>query len=548
MKNKVEEQMFDEFDFMYHHRKLLNEKEEQRIKAEEEAKAASEAERKAEEAALLAKEEENKKEKKKKEKKKKPDKKAKQIKKQKKEKKEPQKIHPKYGKPYKNDDPEQRKKPSFAERRKIEREYKEEHKKVKREREKRFGAETSAGIKAAVTRFLLYALIAAGAAAVIFGVSFGAMRLLLGYRKKADHKSISYQVGLVSDTTRVAYDTLIRNGTVYVCGNDIVTLCGFTVTGTEEQIKYISPDSGNDTVTFYKDSSRATVNRNDVKLEADTYEKDGKLYIPVSFFTSYATGIVCEYTPETEDERASLKVYKKILNEYNHKVTGAAAIYEPVAFRIKESVVLDRIDEAVMANEIEEAIYKIDVTPYNDAINPAKIYGYISVVNSTHRAEETRVYDDLTQTVIQAPSVEEPVMLRAIAAKALEAMMKEVRDVEDKTRFNIYSGYHTYENSVESDPALDESLLGLSVELYYEPKSDFGDTATFKWFENNAYKYGFIIRYPKDKTSETGVGFKPWVLRYVGRYVATRMRDENLCLEEFIEKYDLERVLEIKKN
>lgn len=542
MKNKVEKQMFDEFDFMYHHKNLIKEKEEQRIKAEEEAKAALEAEKIAAEAALLAqKEEENKKKKPQKN-----EKKAKKIK-EKPAKKE-QKIHPKYGKPYKNDKPEQRKKPSFAERRKIEREYKSEHKKVKKEKEKRFAAETSAIAKAAVTRFLFYTLIAAGIAAVLFGISYGVLRFAVGYTKKADHKNITYQVGLSSDTVRVSYSTLIRDGVVYVCGNDIVTLCGFTVTGTEDQVKYISMDSGNDAVTFYKDSTKATVNKNDIRLQAAVFEQSGKLYIPMSFFTSYATGIVCEYTPETEDERATIKVYKKILNEYEHKITGAAAEYEPVTFRIKESVVLEKIDEAVMADELEEAMYKIDVTPYNEYINPAKIYGYISVINHSHRASETLLYDDLIQTVIQADSVEEPVMLRTTAAKALEAMMKEVRDVEDKTRFNIYSGYHTYENSAESDPSTDESLLGLSVELYYEPKADFGKTATYKWFENNAYKYGFIIRYPENKTSITGVGYRPWVLRYVGRYVATKMRDENLCLEEFIEKYDLERVLEVKKN
>ena len=546
MKNKVEQQMFDEFDFMYHHKKLLQDKEEQRIKAEEEAKAAAEAAKKAEEAAVFS-EEETKKQKKKKPEKK-AEKKAEKKKKTLKEKKAEKKIHPKYGKPYKKDDEKQRKRPGFEERKKIEREYKEEHQKVKKEREKKTAAEASAGIKANVTRFMLYILIAAGIGTLVFAISFGATRLFLGYSKKTDHKNVAYQVGLVSDTVRTSYDTLIREGVVYVCGNDIVSLCGFTVTGTDDEIKYISPDDGNDTVTFFRDSNRAIVNKNEIRLQAPTYEKSGKLYIPMSFFTAYATGIVCEYTPETDETRASIKVYKKILNEYDQKINGANAQYEPVTFRIKAAVTLEKIDEGVLADDIDDATYKIDVTPYVDAINPANIYGYVSVVNASHRATETRQYSDLVNTVIQADSVEEPVMLRSIAAKALEAMMKEVRGVEDKTRFNIYSGYHTYENSTAADPALDESLLGLSVELYYEPKSDFGNTATYKWFENNAYKYGFIIRYPEGKSSETGVGFRPWVIRYVGRYVATKMREENLCLEEFIEKYDLERVLEIQKN
>ena len=394
---------------------------------------------------------------------------------------------------------------------------------------------------------MVYVLIAACVAAAVFGIGLGVTKLMLGYRKNAVHKNIAYQVGSVSDTVNVPYSTLIRDGTVYVCGDDIVKLCEFSVIGTEDEIKYISPDSGNDVVTFYKNSNRATVNKNDVRLEAETFIKDGKLYIPMSFFTSYATGLVCEYKPETDSERAAIKVYK-IYNETAHLVYGVPVYYDPVSFRLKESVTLDRIDESALADDIEDVDYKIDVTPYFDAINPKNIYGYISVVNASHRVTETQRYGDLTKTYIQASSVEEPVMLRSTAAQALEAMMKEVREVEDKTRFNIYSGYHTFENSTESDPALDESLLGLSVEMYYEPKKDFGNTATYKWFVDNAYRFGFIIRYPEGKSSVTGVGYRPWVFRYVGRYVATKMRKENLCLEEFIEKYDLERVLEIKKN
>ena len=546
MGNKVEKQMFDEFDFMYHHKKLINEKEEQRIKAEEEAKAASEAERKAAEAALSAQEKTEKTGKKKAQKQKKTA--NKQIKPQQKEKTADKKIHPKYAKPYKKDKPEQRQRPSFEKRGKIEREYKEEHKKTEKVKEKRFAAETSAGIKANVTRFLIYVLISAGLAAVVFGISFGIMRYAVGYTKKTVHKSVNYQVGLSAEATRVPYSNLIRDGVVYVCGSDIVKLCGFAVTGTEDEIKYISPDDGNDAVTFYTDSTRATVNKNEIRLQAPTYKISGKLYIPVSFFTQYATGIVCEYTPETENDRASVKIYKKVTNEPEHKITGVVALFEPVTFRIKESVMLEKIDESVLADDIEEAAYKIDITPYFDAVNPKSVYGYISVINDSHRATKTLEYDDLVQTVIQADTVTEPVMLRSTAARALEAMMKEVRDVEDKTRFNIYSGYHTYENSEASDPSLDESLLGLSVELYYGNKTEFGQTATYRWFAENAYKYGFIIRYPEGKTSITGVSFRPWVIRYVGRYVATKMKEENLCLEEFIEKYDLERSMEIKKS
>ena len=565
MENKTEKEMFDEFDFMYRHKSIVKDAEEKRIKAEEEEKkAALELEKQAKEAALLSLQENEPKPKRQKQEKKKKKAKSKKPTEKKKKAAKPKpenvkkdaeqtenkekKVHPKYGKPYKNDRPSDRKRIE-AKKPKKPSDKKKKEKKEKPVKEKHITAERSANIKAGATRFMVYLLISFGIAAFIFGVSMGITAFAVSYRRGADHKNISYQVGLVSDTVRVPYNDLIRNGVIYVCGNDIVNLCGFTVTGTEDEIKYISPDDGNDTVLFYKGTNRAVVNNNEIRLQAETYEKDKKLYIPVSFFTSYSTGLVFEYIPETEDSRASIKVYKNILNEYDHKISGNVAVYEPVTFRLKEFTTLEHLDESALADEIEDATYKIDVTPYYDAINPENIYGYVSVINSEHRAAATMRYDDLTQVCIQAESVSEPIMLRKIAARALEAMFAEVRGVEGFERFNVYSGYHTYENSAEKDPSLDESLLGLSVEAYFNPKdATYANTNTYKWFLNNAYKYGFIIRYPKDKTEETGVGFRPWVLRYVGRYAATKMHDEDLCLEEFIEKYNLERMLEVKRS
>lgn len=538
--------IFDEFDFMYRHKQILKEKEEQRLKREREEKEAAEAAAKAAAASLTPdkKEPEIKKPVKKK---KKPAEKR-PVQKKTAEKKEEKKVHPKYGKPYKNDKDENRKRVSSEKRRKIDLRFKKEKKQVDEEREKRTRAERRARLRTVMTRAIVYLLISAAVAAALFGISFGAFRFLIGYRKKTPHLNISYQVGLASDMQRVPYETLIRNGSVYVCGNDIVNLCGFTVTGSEDEIKYISPDDGNDTALFYVGTNRAVINKNDVRLDSPTFSEDGKLYIPMSFFSSYATGLVCEYTPENGKNRAVVKVYKNITNEYDHKISGSAAIYEPVTFRLKAPVVMAQIDESALADEIGEATYKVDVSQYQDAINPEKLYGYISVINATHRASGTLEYDDLVRTCIQAESVEEPIMMRRIAARALEAMFLEIRGVEDLTKFNVYSGYNTFESSKAKDPSLDESLLGLSVEVSFGSDDDgFEDSRTYKWFLNNSYKYGFIIRYPKGKSDYTGVGFRPRILRYVGRYVATKMHDEGLCLEEFIEKYNLERVLLIQK-
>ncbi|MDE6203416.1 MAG: D-alanyl-D-alanine carboxypeptidase family protein, partial [Lachnospiraceae bacterium] len=65
----------------------------------------------------------------------------------------------------------------------------------------------------------------------------------------------------------------------------------------------------------------------------------------------------------------------------------------------------------------------------------------------------------------------------------------------------------------------------------------FADTPAGIWLEENCVRYGFILRYPKGKELITGIEFEPWHFRYVGREAAEIIMEEEICLEEFWEKY-----------
>ena len=56
----------------------------------------------------------------------------------------------------------------------------------------------------------------------------------------------------------------------------------------------------------------------------------------------------------------------------------------------------------------------------------------------------------------------------------------------------------------------------------------------YKWLKDNSYKYGFILRFPKEKKKITGIIYEPWHFRYVGKEAAAIMKRENLCLEEYV--------------
>ena len=95
-------------------------------------------------------------------------------------------------------------------------------------------------------------------------------------------------------------------------------------------------------------------------------------------------------------------------------------------------------------------------------------------------------------------------------------------------------------------PGSSEHQSGLCCDItdyYHELKdSSLADTDTFKWLNEHCAEYGFILRYPEDKSGGadtiTGVIYEPWHFRYVGVEAATYMKENNLCLEEFVELYE----------
>lgn len=78
-----------------------------------------------------------------------------------------------------------------------------------------------------------------------------------------------------------------------------------------------------------------------------------------------------------------------------------------------------------------------------------------------------------------------------------------------------------------------ENGAGLAVDVV-SASAGFASTQEFKWLILNAHHYGFILRYPEDKTETTGMIYQPWHWRYVGIDAATEIKENNLCLEEYL--------------
>lgn len=109
---------------------------------------------------------------------------------------------------------------------------------------------------------------------------------------------------------------------------------------------------------------------------------------------------------------------------------------------------------------------------------------------------------------------------------------------------NVYNGYVNSAGQAGADaqsarPGFSEHQTGLAADISALPlkcalAACFGDTPQGKWLVANAYRFGYLLRYPADKVAITGYMYEPWHFRYIGVALATEMHDKGVTtLEEF---------------
>ena len=87
-------------------------------------------------------------------------------------------------------------------------------------------------------------------------------------------------------------------------------------------------------------------------------------------------------------------------------------------------------------------------------------------------------------------------------------------------------------------PGSSEHQTGLAFDVIYRRNGEmlddqFDTDPEMIWLHENAYKYGFILRYPKGKEDITGFNYEPWHFRYVGKDLAFKMKERDITLEEY---------------
>lgn len=193
--------------------------------------------------------------------------------------------------------------------------------------------------------------------------------------------------------------------------------------------------------------------------------------------------------------------------------------------------------------------------------NPADT---LILVNKSNRAPAipvTLVKPDVQPT---KEAYSENIYMQPEAAAALE----ELFDGAAQEGLTLYatSGYRSYStqkaiyqrkveatsekvaSEVVAKPGYSEHQTGLAMDVEGETTKGiglveaFGESPEGIWLAERCHEYGFIIRYPKDKTHITGYIYEPWHIRYVGKEAASEITEMGVTFEEYIAQLRADRI------
>ena len=221
-----------------------------------------------------------------------------------------------------------------------------------------------------------------------------------------------------------------------------------------------------------------------------------------------------------------------------HSAAGllsALFLIAPLSAQVVEPVIVEHVQEVLQPQQSEDwnllLVNRWNPMPENYEVELKLLSQGLYV--------DARIYDDLRA------------MLAACRKDGLSPLVcSGYRSVETQTRLHnnkitrlLAEGYSQSAAKEETRrwvavPGTSEHHTGMAVDIvavsYQKLTEQQEKTAEQKWLMEHCWEYGFILRYPTEKSEVTGIGYEPWHYRYVGREAAMAMRDSGLCLEEYI--------------
>ena len=265
------------------------------------------------------------------------------------------------------------------------------------------------------------------------------------------------------------------------------------------------------------------------------------------------------YLKYTNKYSISYDIIISLVNKYGDKIND-----DIIKFALEKYFIFDNLDRYInYYNNNKDLSYsevitrvnsKLDYKFYDDSEACDLSKGMYSLVNKFYYLDKD--YVPLNLVTITGKYARDSAKLVDVAYENFVKMADSA--FEDGLVIKITTGYRSYNfqstlynNYVRLDgiknadtysarPGYSEHQLGYSADLTNKDNvsfAQFDTTKEFKWLSENAYKYGFIMRYPKEKEYITGYVYESWHYRYVGVDIAKYIHDNNITYEEYYEYF-----------
>ncbi|MBQ8850093.1 MAG: D-alanyl-D-alanine carboxypeptidase family protein [Clostridia bacterium] len=406
--------------------------------------------------------------------------------------------------------------------------------------------------------FTVAAIIVAAAIALsaVGGTVFLVSKLL------SYHRDFTIVIGEDEPYT-VDYNDAVIDDVIYIDLRKIAAHTGLTLSGSSTKMQFTSIKNGT-YLLFENESEYAYINGGRTEMSATTV--DGNDILSVK---AYVTGDEClvpyTFLAKTVSETTMTFVYDE--DTQTIYVRPKYYVYDgDVENRVMKDLLFVTDNFDVTLPETDKPTYTytyaIDVSEYLSSIDTE----YLMLAN---KGNSIGKYAPSRLTKIECPTAgEETHYLDYDAAIALYAMMLEMEAAGIKnavvtssyrsynTQQSIYNSYvsthmsegmtreeaEAYASTYSARAGESEHQTGLCLDftitervgLKNELDESFENTEAFEWLSKNAYKYGFILRYPEDKVDTTGYKYEPWHYRFVGRQAASEIYFSGMCLEEYL--------------
>lgn len=437
--------------------------------------------------------------------------------------------------------------------------------KAKRERARKAARERA--IIRGVFLFAVILLVAVALISVIMWAQFNSTP------DAEPEKPVVYNYGGESNSHRTDYELAFPQGKLYVNYSKVAEYLDMTVVGDTEKMRFVIPDDNADSGSagsgkeeyawFTVGTNKVEVNGQPLQMAGKSILRESELWIPAEFISECMKGVTLTYD---SDERTVT-----VARDVSPDSSDENIIYQKLAFKHKPVGPMDTVTGG--GNDPGENVtFTADLSAYEKYMNPENNEEYLILANKTTMLDSTYMPGDLTDLADTRKDGRDTQQMRLYAAKALEALYIEMRALE-MTDYNansgqvvsVTSGYRSYgyqeylfnlyiQQEMDANPALSkadaqaivetysakpgtsEHQTGLCVDMHNLPAANqaYANEKSYKWLCDNAWKFGFILRYPSDKVATTGYDYEPWHWRFVGREAAYEIYTMGYCLEEYL--------------